>query len=277
MINVIVYGAAGRMGSTICRMVLGSKDLCLVAAVERPDHPAVGEVVSFSSEPVILSCRGGPDRTELVAGPTTAILKEADVVADFSNPESTVNLAERCAEHKIPVVTGTTGLHPIDQAMVRIRSQEIAIVQSPNFSVTTNLLFKIVEETAGILGDGYDAEIIEVHHRHKKDAPSGTARRLAEVVARGLNRNLAKVAVYGREGTVGERTNEEIGIHAVRAGDIVGEHTVMFATQGERLELTHRASSREAFARGALLAARWVIGKPPGLYDMFDVLGLKRS
>ncbi len=184
-------------------------------------------------------------------------------------------LARKAAQAKKAMVIGTTGLSPDNLAELAELSRNFPCVQSPNMAVGVNVLFKIARKMAALLGDAYDIEIIEAHHRMKKDAPSGTALKLGEMVAEGVHRNLAEVGVYSRHGMIGERTDKEIGIQTIRAGDIVGEHTVYFAGAGERLELTHRAHSRDNFARGAALAAAWVVGKPNGLYTMFDVLDLQ--
>jgi 4-hydroxy-tetrahydrodipicolinate reductase len=198
-----------------------------------------------------------------------------DVAIDVSQPQGSVTLAVRCAGDGIPLVIGTTG-HSADQlGDLRAEAARIPILLSPNFSVGVNLLFWLTEKTSEILGPEFDAEIVELHHRHKKDAPSGTAKRLGEIVALTRSLEYKEAARHGREGLVGERKGTEIGIHAMRGGDIIGEHTVYFAGVGERLELTHRASSRDTFAKGALRAAAWLIGKPAGWYEMRDVLGLR--
>jgi 4-hydroxy-tetrahydrodipicolinate reductase len=198
-----------------------------------------------------------------------------DVAIDVSQPQGSVALAARCAADGIPLVIGTTG-HSTDQLnALRAEAARIAILLSPNFSVGVNLLFWLTEKTSEILGPEFDAEIVELHHRHKKDAPSGTAKRLGEIVAQTRSLAYNEAARHGREGLVGERSRTEIGVHAIRGGDIVGEHTIYFSGVGERLELTHRASSRDTFAKGALRAADWLIGKPRGWYEMRDVLGLR--
>jgi 4-hydroxy-tetrahydrodipicolinate reductase len=197
-----------------------------------------------------------------------------DVAIDVSQPLGSIAIASRCVLHGIPLVIGTTGHSPDQLDKLRSNATSIAMLLSPNFSVGVNLLFWLAERTSEILGPEFDAEIVELHHRLKKDAPSGTAKRLGEIIAKTRSLAYDKAARHGREGLVGERTRNEIGIHAIRGGDIVGEHTLLFAGTGERIELTHRASSRDTFAKGALRAARWVIGKPAGWYDMQDVLGL---
>jgi 4-hydroxy-tetrahydrodipicolinate reductase len=202
---------------------------------------------------------------------------EWDVALDVSQPEGTVAIANRCAAAGIPLVIGTTG-HSIAQIdQLRAASARTAILLSPNFSIGVNLLFWLAERTSEILGPAFDVEIVELHHRLKKDSPSGTAKRLGEIVARTRSLEYDKAARHGRKGLAGERTRDEIGIHAIRGGDIVGEHTLYFASTGERIELTHRASSRDVFAQGALRAAQWLVGKEPGWYDMQDLLGLREN
>lgn len=204
-----------------------------------------------------------------------SIVDSADVVIDFSSHNATPVLAEICAEHKRPMVIGTTGHSQEDRSQITRFSAQIPLVLSSNFSTGVNTLFWLTRKAAEILGTDFDLEIVEMHHRLKRDAPSGTARTLAEILAEVRKQQLDKIARYGRSGIVGERTGTEIGVHSIRGGDVVGDHTVTFAGIGERLELTHKASSRETFANGALRAALWVINQKPGLYDMQDVLGLK--
>lgn len=198
-----------------------------------------------------------------------------DVAIDVSQPQGSLAIAARCAANEIPLIIGTTG-HSADQLdKLHADAARMAILLSPNFSVGVNLLFWLTEKTSEILGPEFDAEIVELHHRLKKDSPSGTAKRLGEIIAKTRSLEYAKAARHGREGLVGERARNEIGLHAIRGGDIVGEHTAYFAGTGERIELTHRASSRDTFAKGALRAADWLIGKPAGWYEMRDVLGLR--
>jgi 4-hydroxy-tetrahydrodipicolinate reductase len=212
-----------------------------------------------------------------ISGPKGDISeKEAawDVAIDVSQPQGSIAIASRCAAQGVPLVIGTTG-HSVDQLdKLRTDAARMAVLLSPNFSVGVNLLFWLTEKTSAILGPEFDPEIVELHHRLKKDSPSGTAKRLGEIVAKTRSLQYDDAARHGRKGMVGERSRSEIGVHAVRGGDIVGEHTVYFAGIGERIELTHRASSRDTFAKGALRAADWLIGKPPGWYEMRDVLGL---
>ena len=198
-----------------------------------------------------------------------------DVAIDVSQPEGTIAIVDRCVTGGIPLVVGTTGHSVVQIDQLRAASKQIAILLSPNFSIGVNLLFWLAKRTSEILGPEFDTEILDLHHRLKKDSPSGTAKRLGEIIAKTRGLEYAKAARHGREGLVGERTRNEIGIHAVRGGDIVGEHTLYFAGAGERIELTHRASSRDVFAQGALRAAKWLVGKAPDWYDMQDLLGLQ--
>ena len=267
MIRAIVCGAAGRMGGRIIALVQDANDLALTGAVERPGHPGIGKDAGESAG---VGKVGVP-----LAGDLRAVVKEGQVVLDFTNPEAAIANLAIAADAGVPMVIGTTGISAAGLDRVRELSAAVPCVLSPNMSVGVNILFKVLAEVASTLGDDYDVEIFETHHRFKKDAPSGTALRMAQVIASALGRDLDKAGIYGRKGMVGERGKEEIAIHALRSGDVVGEHTVVFGGMGERIEVTHRAHSRDNFARGAIRAARWIIGRPPGLYDMQDVLGLK--
>ena len=267
MIGIIMCGIAGRMGGRLAHLVSESEDLALAGGTERAGHAAIGEDVC--------AVLGGKATGMRVTDDLSRIIERGDVVIDFTEPAATVEAARICGEAGKAMVVGTTGWSTEQRSQFEEAVKTIPCVFAPNYSVGVNVLFKLVEEAARILGDEYDVEIVEAHHRFKKDAPSGTALGLAEAAARGLNRNLEEVAVYGREGLVGQRRREEIGIHAIRAGDIVGEHTVLFGGMGERIELVHRAQSRDTFAQGALRAARFVEKAPPGLYDMGDVLGIR--
>lgn len=266
MTKVIVCGAAGRMGQRISYMVNQNPDLQLVAGFEQADNPNVGrdigEIAGFGTVGVAIA----PD--------LPSVVDQGDVLIDFTFHSATMEFAKVAAAHNKAMVIGTTGLSPENLEELRKLSEKIAIVQAPNMAVGVNVLFKITQKVASILGDDYDIEIVEAHHRMKKDAPSGTALKLGEMAAQGVKRDLQKVGVYERNGIIGERTDEEIGIQTIRGGDIVGEHTVYFAGPGERLELIHRAHSRDNFARGAAVAASWVASKQQGMYSMFDVLGL---
>jgi 4-hydroxy-tetrahydrodipicolinate reductase len=201
-------------------------------------------------------------------------IRNCDVVIDFSHPNASSELGRACAEAKKPAVIGTTGHSKEERAALEKLAASVPVVLSPNFSVGVNALFWLTRKAAQMLGDGFDLEITEMHHRLKKDAPSGTAKKLAEILCEVRGLDYAKDVRHGREGLIGERPAKEIAVHSIRGGDVVGDHTVTFAGAGERLELSHKAASRETFARGALRAARWIVGKPPGLYSMEDVLGL---
>lgn len=267
MIRVIVAGAAGRMGKRISFMVNQHPELQLAGGFERSEHPDtgrdIGEVGGFGSV-------GIP-----IAASLEAIISQGDVIIDFTFHEATMKIARLAAEHKKAMVVGTTGLSQENLQTLASLAADFPCVQSPNMAVGVNVLFKVAAKIAAILGNDYDIEIIEAHHRLKKDAPSGTALKLGEMVAKAVNRNLDEVGVFARHGMIGARTDSEIGIQTIRAGDIVGEHTVYYAGAGERIEITHRAHSRDNFARGAALAAAWVASQANGMYSMFDVLGLK--
>jgi 4-hydroxy-tetrahydrodipicolinate reductase len=259
-------GALGRMGTRILSLAHDDPDFIITGAVDtRPDTTGkdVGELIGIGHMGVPVS-----DNLASVAG-------LGDVIIDFSFADMILDTAKICAGSGTPLVIGTTGLKPELRDELRTIVAPIPCVFAPNMSVGVNVLFKLVAEAAAILGDEYDIEITEVHHRFKKDAPSGTANRLAEIVAGVLNRDLSEEARYGRSGITGERSRREIGIHALRMGDVVGEHTVSFGNLGERIELTHRAQSRDALASGAIRAAKFVASVVPGLYDMQDVLGLR--
>jgi 4-hydroxy-tetrahydrodipicolinate reductase len=264
MTKVVVTGAAGRMGSQIVRLVHAADDLELGAAVERPGHGGQDAGTLAGLGPIGVA----------VADDLAKALAGSDVVIDFTTHEASAHHAELCAERGVALVIGSTGFTPEHKARVAAASRKVPIVLSPNMSVGVNVLFELVRDAAKVLGDDFDVEIVEIHHKKKRDAPSGTAVRLGEVAAEALGRD-ADAFAYTRHGILGERPPWQIGIQTLRGGDIVGEHTVFFCGEGERLELTHRATSREQLARGALRAARWVVGKPAGLYDMADVLGLR--
>lgn len=267
MIRVIVAGAAGRMGQRIIHMVQAHPELQLSGAFEAPGSSAIGKDAGAISG---LGVTG----VAITAG-LESVIDQGDVIIDFTFHAATVQFARLAAVHNKAMVIGTTGLDAVELATLKeLAEGHFPCVQSPNMAVGVNVLFKLVEKTAAILGDAYDVEIVEAHHRMKKDAPSGTALKLGQMAAAALGRDLAQVGVMERNGIIGERTAKEIGIQTIRGGDIVGEHTVYFAGAGERLEIVHRATSRDNFARGAALAAAWVTGKPKGLYTMFDVLDL---
>jgi 4-hydroxy-tetrahydrodipicolinate reductase len=244
MTRVIITGAKGRMGQALVSCAKNFRDLKIAAAIDQGDDLA-------------------------------AVISKADAVIDFSSHDATQKIVAACAKNKKAVVIGTTGHSDTEQSAIRKLQTKIPMVWASNFSTGVNTLFWLTRKAAEILGTDFDLEIVEMHHRLKKDAPSGTAKSLAEILAAVRKQQLEKVARHGRVGIVGERTASEIGIHSIRGGDVVGDHTVIFANNGERLELTHKASSRDTFANGALRAALWVVKQKAGLYDMRDVLGLK--
>ncbi len=266
MQKVIVTGAAGRMGSTNVRLVCNDKDLKLVGAVEREGFDPIDAGIPANI---------GEIGVKIVDDIWKLKDIDANVIIDFTMPDATMKNLKFAVENKINMVIGTTGLSDENLNSIKEASEKIAIVQSPNMSVGVNVLFKISEIVAKVLGDDYDVEIVEAHHRFKKDAPSGTAVKLGQIVAEALGRDYKKVAKFERCGIIGERTKEEIGMQTLRAGDIVGDHTVLFGGIGERIELTHRAHNRENFARGAIRAAKWLKDKNKGLYNMLDVLNFK--
>lgn len=267
MTRIVVAGAAGRMGSRIAALSREYHELKLTGAFEKKGHNAVGKDIGS----VIGVGEIGIKISESLAD----IIDNSDVIIDFTTPNSTKENVKVASKKGRAMVIGTTGLSKEDMKEIEPLLRSIPCVMASNMSTGVNLLLRIVHDVARVLGDEYDIEIIEAHHRLKKDAPSGTALKMAQVIADALDRNLDDVAVYARKGLIGERTRKEIGIQTVRAGDIVGEHTIIFGGLGERIEIIHKASSRDTFARGALRAASWISGKPAGLYDMQDVLGLK--
>jgi len=264
-VKIAIAGSTGRMGRSLIEAVLADPELELAAALERAGHPALGRPVG---EVLGLPC------TVALGADLAAALARADVLIDFTRPDGTLAHLEACARLGKAMVIGTTGFSDAQRGRIAESAKRAALVMAPNMAVGVNVTFKLAETAARILGEGYDVEIVEAHHRHKVDAPSGTALKLGEMVARGLGRNLAECAVHGRHGETGERDPKAIGFHAIRGGDIVGEHTVIFAGTGERVELTVRSSSRMTYALGALRAAKFLRGKKAGLFDMFDVLGL---
>jgi len=268
VINCIVNGAGGRMGSRIIYTIHQTEEIRLVGAIELKGHPLMGTDAGESL---------GIGKIDIpVVDSIDKVNSDFDVLIDFSTPESSLISLERVAIKKKAVVIGTTGFSTQQTERIKKLTQDIPCVCAPNMSVGINLMFNLISQVAKILKDEYDIEIIESHHRFKKDAPSGTAMKMAQILADTIKRNLNQVAVHQRKGVIGERSREEIGIQVIRGGDIVGEHTVIFAGMGERLEITHRAHSRDTFARGAVRAAKWVVAQQPGLYDMQDVIGLKQ-
>jgi 4-hydroxy-tetrahydrodipicolinate reductase len=267
-LRLAVPGAAGKMGRMILKVIAETPSVQLVAAVERPSSPLLGQDAGVVAG---LASFGVP-----IAAALDEALPDADVVIDFTAPSATAWTVSRAAEHQVAMVVGTTGLGEAEKRAIWQAAERIPIVLSANMSLGVNVLFGLIEQAAKALGNDYDVEIVELHHRQKRDAPSGTAMAMATRLASALGRELDSVGRYGRQGDVGARTADEIGVLAVRGGDIVGEHTAYFCGLGERLEITHRASSRETFARGAVRAAEWLRDRDPGLYDMQDVLGLRQ-
>jgi 4-hydroxy-tetrahydrodipicolinate reductase len=266
VLNIAIAGSSGRMGRALLEAVARAPDMRLAAALERAGSPYLKK---DAGELIGAPC--GVDITEDVA----SALSAADVLIDFTRPEGTLAHLAVCRAQHVKMVIGTTGFSAEQREEFEAASNDIPVVLAPNMSVGVNVTFKLLELAAAALGDGYDVEIVEAHHRHKVDAPSGTALRMGEVIAAALGRNLAEVAVYGREGNTGERAATTIGFATVRGGDIVGDHTVIFAGTGERVEISHKASSRATFAEGALRAARFLVRQPSGMFDMQDVLGLR--
>ena len=264
--RIAIAGSAGRMGRALLEAVAQSADFRLKSALERHDSPFVGK----DAGEII----GAPNGV-MISSDLEAALSGCDVLVDFTRPEGTMQHVDVCLRHGVKMIVGTTGLTDEDRARIKVAANKTAIVVAPNMSVGVNLVFRLLDVAARVLAEGYDVEIVEAHHRHKVDAPSGTALRMGEVIASALDRDLKSCAVYGREGVTGERNPETIGFSTIRGGDMVGDHTAMFAGIGERVEITHKASSRATFAIGALRAARFVADKDYGLFDMQDVLGLR--
>ncbi len=265
-VRIAIAGCSGRMGRVLLDCVSQADDLELHAALEHSGSDQLGRDAGELS---------GSACGVIISADVESVLKGADVLIDFTRPEGTLHHLEICRKLGVNMVIGTTGLNAQQKAQLGAGGQDIGIVFAPNMSVGVNLVFKLLETASRVLSEGYDIEIVEAHHRHKVDAPSGTALGMGEVVAKTLGRDLEKYAVYGREGVTGERDPSTIGFATVRGGDIVGDHTVMFAGIGERVEITHKASSRATFAVGALRAARFLKTNPVGMYDMQDVLELK--
>jgi len=268
-IKAVVAGASGRMGKRLIALLRESTDFQVVGAVERKDHVDLGR---DAGEGAGVGPLGVP-----IVDSIAKVLSGAQVLLDFTTAGAAMQHLEAASQAGVAAVIGTTGLSEADLKLARELTAKIPCVQSPNMSVGVNVLYGVLAQVASALGDGYDIEVIEAHHHFKKDSPSGTAEKMAQVLAEARGRDIRKVGVYGRHGMVGERTKEEIGVHAIRAGDIVGEHTILLGGMGERIEIIHRAQSRDNFAYGALRAARWVVGQKPGMYDMLDVLGLRKS
>jgi 4-hydroxy-tetrahydrodipicolinate reductase len=265
-LNVCVAGSTGRMGRTLIEALSQAPELRLSAALEQPGNPHLGR---DAGDTLGLHC------AVAITDKVADALAASEVLIDFTRPEGTLAHLQACRARKVKAVIGTTGFTPEQKQTIADASRDIAIVFAPNMSVGVNLCLQLLETAAKVLREGYDIEIIEAHHRHKVDAPSGTALRMGEVIAQALGRELADCAVYAREGVTGERHPNTIGFATVRGGDIVGDHTALFAGIGERIEITHKASSRATFAQGALRAARFLATRDSGLFDMRDVLGLR--
>ena len=264
MIRVAITGICGRMGRCITQGISQQTDIQLVGAIQYPGHPQIGSDAGVVA---------GVDEIGVpVTGELADVLESADVVIEFSKPEATVQYLRQVVDADKAMVVGTTGFSPNELVTVNALASQIRCVMAPNMSLGVNVMIQALELIAKALGDDYDIETIETHHNRKVDAPSGTALRLAETVATALGRDLAEVEIYGRHGTVGPRPEKQIGTHAIRGGDIAGDHTVLFATEGEQLSVVHRSHNREAFAKGALRAARWVVDAPKGLHDVSEIL-----
>lgn len=269
MIKTIVIGAGGRMGRMLVTGISNDKELELVGAIEAPNVPFLGK---DAGELAGIAKLGVPivDDSNL-----SELFNKADVAINFITPkEAVIRHLQVAVECQKSMVIGTTGFSADEMKVIKDLASKIPCVMSPNMSIGVNVMLKVLRDVAKVLGDDYDVEIIEAHHHFKKDSPSGTADRIAKVIAEALGRNLEEVGIYGRKGIIGERPSKEIGIHAIRAGDIVGDHIVLFGGIGERLEIIHRAQSREPYVKGALKAAKWVVNAPKGLHDISEVLGL---
>lgn len=264
--NIAITGASGRMGRTLIEMCLEHNELNLTAASEATGSSLLGCDAG--------QLTGNTKADVALVDDLQKVIDDFDLIIDFTRPEATINHLNLCLQHNKKIVIGTTGFNASQKQQIEDAGKQIPLVFAPNMSVGVNVTLQLLEKAAKILGDDVDIEIIEAHHRHKVDAPSGTAIQMGEVVAQALGRNLKECAVYGREGHTGVRDRKTIGFETIRAGDIVGEHTVMFAADGERLEITHKASSRRTFASGAVRAAVWLSNKRAGLYSMQDILSL---
>ncbi|MGA7178113.1 MAG: 4-hydroxy-tetrahydrodipicolinate reductase [Thiobacillaceae bacterium] len=265
-LKTVIAGVSGRMGKALLEAIAADSGCSLHGALDRAGTNAIGLDAGIYS---------GAQTGVKITDQANDALAGAEVLIDFTRPEATLSYLDACHRARTNMIIGTTGFDAAGKHAIENAARDIGIVFAPNFSVGINLLLKLAETAARVLNEGYDIEIIEAHHRHKVDAPSGTALGIGQVVAGALGRDLKTCAVYGREGVIGERKPDTIGFATVRGGDIVGDHTLLFAGVGERVELAHKASSRGTFAQGALRAAKWLHGKGPGLFDMRDVLGLK--
>jgi len=267
MLRIAITGAAGRMGKTLIEACQQAEGCTVNAAIERAGISLLGADAGEVAGIGVLNVKLVDDLSQ--------VLDAFDVLIDFTSIETTLKNLDICKQNGKQIIIGTTGFNENQKKIIDQAAEHIAVVFAPNMSVGVNLCLKLLQTAALIFNEDYDIEVIEAHHRHKVDAPSGTALRMGEVIADTLKRDLSECAVYGREGHTGARKADTIGFETIRAGDIVGEHTVMFATEGERVEITHKASSRMTFAKGAVRAAKWLQNKTSGLYDMQDVLGLK--
>ncbi len=264
--RIAIAGASGRMGQMLMEAVSASDDCVLTGALDIPSSPAIGlDATAFA----------GRTSGVLIQSDITSGLEHSGVLIDFTRPEGTLAHLAACRALGVKLVIGTTGFSDAQKAEIAAAAKDISIVMAPNMSVGVNVTLKLLDMAARALATGYDIEVIEAHHRHKVDAPSGTALKMGEVIASALGRDLKDCAVYAREGVTGERDPSSIGFATIRGGDIVGDHTVLFAGTGERIEITHKSSSRATYAQGSLRAARFLATQPTGLFDMFDVLGLK--
>jgi len=268
MVQVAIHGAAGRMGQSIASVLANDPETNLVAAMDREGAELLGRDMGMLTT--------GTPSGVCITSDIEEFLSNVEVVIDFSTPSATSKLLPICAGQHIPMVIGTTGLDAPSRATVERAAERLPIVFAPNYSQGVNALYFLAARAAELLGPSFDAEIVEIHHRNKVDAPSGTAVHLAEVVAKAKQLRAERVVTHGRSGQVGVRPSEEVGVMALRGGDAVGEHTLYLVGEGERIELTHRATDRSIFARGAVRAALWVVGRPAGLYDMADVMGIPR-
>ncbi len=281
-VRVGINGVAGRMGRQLLAAVLEREDCRATAGMEAPGNPAVGAnlfLLAGHVDQAVMQMDQPGDSTPFIAvsDDLHVVQDDTDVVIDFSRPDASMALLDTIAKGENPqaVVIGTTGFTAAQKETIAQLSEKLPLVMASNYSVGVTLCLELLKTTAATLGDSYDVEVIEAHHRNKIDAPSGTALSMGEAVAGALGRDLSDCAVYGRQGNTGKRSQTEIGFETIRAGDIIGDHTVLFAGEGERIEITHRATDRMAFARGAVRAANWLVGQPPGLYDMADVIGLR--
>jgi len=263
--RIAIHGAAGRMGRAVIQAALAMDGIKLVAAIDRQDNPELGEDVG--------SVVGQADVGVSVGYSIDPAAEPFEVLVDFTQPEATLSALELCRANKKAMVIGTTGFTPAERDIIAAAARDIAICTAANFSIGVNVVLALLGDAARLLGEAYDVEVVEAHHKHKTDAPSGTALAMGEEVAQALGRSLKECAVYGRQGQTGARSRRAIGFATVRGGDVIGDHTVMFLGDGERVEISHKATSRLNFAQGALRAAAWIAGRKPGLYTMQDVLG----